>query len=197
MLSNEVLIPRVIWAQRKDVVYLTIEVFEVKDENIEIQGNTVVFSGVRGSDEAKFGVSLELYGEIDANKSKINVGHRDISLVLAKVEEGPFWPRLLKSTQKKHYIHTDFSKWVDEDEEDEPLEPSGMGNFDMSQFGGAGANFDMSQFSGGNEDFDDSEYNDEENDNQNNCQDEDCSHDHDQESVKISGLTKDNSSFDS
>lgn len=192
------MIPRVMWAQRKDVVYLTIEVFEVKDEKIEIRDNNVIFSGTRGSDDAKFGVSLELYGAVDAEKSKISVGHRDISLVLAKAEEGPFWPRLLKTTQKMHYVHTDFSKWIDEDEEDEQPESTGMGNFDMSQFGGAGGNFDMSQFSGGDNDFDESEYQEEEDkETQEDCDHGNCSHDHSHESVKISGLTKNNESFDS
>lgn len=183
------------WAQRKDVVFITLEVFEVKEEKIEIKDNTVSFSGVRGTDDAKFAVNLELFGSINAENSKISVGHRDVSLVLAKSESGPFWPRLLKSIQKMHYIHTDFSKWVDEDEEEE-AEMEGMGNFgnfDMSQFGGAGANFDMSQF-GGAQNFDEDEITEEE---EHACHEENCSHSHSHSSdVKISGLTKNNESFD-
>lgn len=190
LLSNEVLIPRVLWAQRKDIVFITLEVFEVKDEKIEIKDNVVSFSGVRGTDNAKFAVTLELYGSVDSGKSKISVGHREVSLVLVKNETGPFWPRLLKSTQKMHFIHTDFGKWVDEDEEDEEMEGMGnFGNFDMSQFGGAGGNFDMSQF-GGAQDFEENDVEEEED-----CDEENCSHSHTND-VKISGLTKDNESFD-
>ena len=192
------MIPRILWAQRKESVFMTIEVFEVKNEKIEIKDNMVTFSGVRGSDDAKFAVSLELFGSVDAEKSKVSVGHRDVSLVLVKSEPGPFWPRLLKSTQKMHFIHTDFSKWVDEDEEDEEnVESTGnAGNFDMSQFGGAG-NFDMSKFGGsenfGEEDFPEEEE-EEEVEEEEDCSHENCSH---PEKVKISGLTKDNESFES
>lgn len=135
------MIPNVLWAQRNDLVYLTIEVFEVRDEKVELTDNQVIFTGIRSSDDAKFAVSLELYGAIDVEKSKIRVSHRDVALVLAKAEAGPYWPRLLKTTQKMHYVHTDFSKWKDEDEgqSDEERGAAGFGN----QFG----NFDMSQFS--------------------------------------------------
>ena len=182
-------IPRVLWAQRKDVVYVTFEVFEVKEEKIEIKDNVINFSGVRGSDGAKFAVSLELFGSIDSGDCKISVGHRDVSLILAKSEAGPYWPRLLKSTQKMHYIHTDFSKWIDEDEEDEAAADlpgmSNFGNFDMSQFGGAGSNFDMSQFGGAEGLEEEAELEREE------------EHSSDDESaVKISGLTKNNESFE-
>lgn len=131
---------------------------------------------------------------VDADKSKISVSHREINLVLAKSEAGPYWPRLLKSTQKMHFIHTDFGKWIDEDEEDEEeQEMPGMGNFDMSQFGGAGGNdFDMNRF-GGNEEFEE-EFNGEEEEHE--CDEEDCSHSEaDQSNVKISGLTKNNESL--
>ena len=202
--SNEVLIPRILWAQRKEVVYVTIEVFEVKEEKIEIKGNVVSFSGVRGSDGAKFGVTLELFDSVDEEKSKVTVGHRDISLILVKTEAGPFWPRLLKSTQKMHFIHTDFSKWIDEDEEDEEMsaDAGGFGNFDMSQFGGAGGNFDMSQFGGGADNFEDEEAqefsseNEGEEEEEEDCNHENCSHTEGSE-VKISGLTKNNEALDS
>lgn len=189
------MIPRVLWAQRKDIVYITFEVFEVTGEKIEINGNVVNFSGVRGSDGAKFAVTLELFESVDAEKSKINVGHREVSLILAKSEFGPYWPRLLKSAQKMHYIHTDFSKWIDEDEEDEMMQDAaGMGNFgnfDMSQFGG----LDMSRF-GGESNFDDNEEDISE-EGQHECEDESCSHADAKLDVKISGLTKNNESFNS
>lgn len=175
------MIPRVLWAQRKDVVFVTFEVFEVKEEKIDIKDNVISFEGVRASDGAKFAVNLELYGAIDASNSKISVGHRDVSLVLAKAEgAGPHWPRLLKSTQKMHYIHTDFSKWIDEDEEDEE-ELAAMGG--MGGMGGNFANFDMSQFAGMGEEGEFTEEEQEESEES-------------EESVKISGLTKNNESFE-
>lgn len=178
-------------------MYLTIEVFEVKEEKIEINENIINFSGVRGGDDAKFAVKMELFGNVDADKCKISVGHREIVLVLTKSESGPFWPRLLKSTQKMHFIHTDFGKWVDEDdeEEDEQAMP-GMGNFDMSQFAAGGNNFDMSKF-GGNEEFEEDDEEEVTGEEEHECEEEQCSHsESDNSSVKISGLTKNSESFD-
>jgi hypothetical protein len=34
-------------------------------------------------------------------------------------ETAGYWPRLLKQSGRVNYLKTDFSKWVDEDEEDE------------------------------------------------------------------------------
>jgi hypothetical protein len=43
-----------------------------------------------------------------------------------------FWPRLIKSKEKNQYIHVDWAKWVDEDEEEE--DPNkGLGGFDPAQ----------------------------------------------------------------
>lgn len=45
-------------------------------------------------------VELEFYGEIDVEKSKKVVLSRHIPMALMRKEEGPYWPRLLKSSQK-------------------------------------------------------------------------------------------------
>ena len=141
-----ILVPRVLWAQRSDVVYLTIEVFDVHDEKIQLDANRLSFSGVRGSDNARFAVELEFYAPINPEASKKAVTGRNVSFVLEKVEmEEKFWPRLVSTPAKLHYIHTDFSKWVDEDEENEKPQANmqDYSNFDFSSFGGDG---DMAGF---------------------------------------------------
>ena len=46
-----------------------------------------------------------------------------------KNQDAEFWPRLLKSKEKNQYIQVDWSKWVDEDEEEE--DPNkGLGGMD-------------------------------------------------------------------
>lgn len=58
---------------------------------------------------------------------------RSLSLVIQKKDLEPeYWPRLTKEKIKNAFLKTDFSKWVDEDEQDEvaalPEEPDlGMG----------------------------------------------------------------------
>lgn len=138
---TDALVPRVLWAQRKDKVYVTIEVFEVKDEKLVLTENSLQFNGTRSEDNAKFAVSLEFYSPIDVEKSQKNVNPRNISLVLYKQDETVgYWPRLIKDVKKVHYIAIDFSKWVDEDEEGHLKDDfmNGMGDF---------SNFDPSQFS--------------------------------------------------
>ena len=39
--------------------------------------------------------------------------------IIAKKEDGPYWPRLLKDAKKVHWLKADWNKWKDEDEDDE------------------------------------------------------------------------------
>lgn len=107
-----------------------------------------------GPEEHSYVLDLELYGEVDQDDIKQVTTDRTITLVIAKKDEGPHWPRLLKASGKApQYIKADWDKWVDEDEEDEA--DDGMAGFDMSalqQFGGmggmggAGGGMDMANF---------------------------------------------------
>lgn len=59
---------------------------------------------------------------------------------MEKAVEGPFWPRLIKSKSKPHFIHIDFSRWVDENEdEDDPQANAPIDPNMLMNFAGAGA----------------------------------------------------------
>ncbi|ORX90956.1 HSP20-like chaperone [Basidiobolus meristosporus CBS 931.73] len=127
--------PELLWAQRTDEVYLTINVPDLKDETIKLEENLLNFEA-KGPDGREYAFSLEFYEPINPETSKRSVNARSISMVLDKKEhDKEFWPRLQKSSQKIPFLKTDFSKWVDEDEEEEA-----PGNFDLPQ------NMDFSQF---------------------------------------------------
>lgn len=146
-----VLLPQVLWAQRSDKVYLTIDLQEAKDPKISIdnddEGGKVSFSAsavshATGGDDHEYAIDLELYGKIDKEASKIAVNPRSVVLVLAKAEPG-FWPRLLRQKGKApNNIKVDWSKWVDEDEEDDKPE------FDISNLQDS-SNFDLGGGMGG------------------------------------------------
>lgn len=68
-------------------------------------------------------------------QSKSSLTSRHFALVLRKKEKkAEYWPRLTKAKVKSNFIKTDFSKWVDEDEQDgEPIKDD---DFDMGGMGG-------------------------------------------------------------
>ncbi len=64
---------------------------------------------------------------------KKSITSRAIVLILRKkAASAEFWPRLTKEKVKNLWIKTDFSKWVDEDEQE------GAAGIDESEFSGAG-----------------------------------------------------------
>lgn len=154
---SDVLVPRCLWAQRSDKIYLTIEVFGVKDEKIDLSADTLVFSGTRSEDGSKFAVTLEFFAPIDVPTSKYQTSPRDITFILMKADDTQsYWPRLVKEKAKMHYIMVDFSKWVDEDEEGTDPPADNQFDFGGMNFGG-GSGFDMGGM-GGQDSFDPSEF---------------------------------------
>jgi len=134
--------PPVVWAQRKDQVFLSIDLQDVKDPQIVLEPHKLFFKGTAGG--RHYDTNLELYNEIDKEKSKYVVRPRNIEFVLIKKESGPYWERLLKEGGKRNWLKADWNKWVDEDDVDgaENFDTGGMEGFDM---GGGG----MPDFSGG------------------------------------------------
>uniref|UniRef100_A0A8D8XRM6 Protein wos2 n=1 Tax=Cacopsylla melanoneura TaxID=428564 RepID=A0A8D8XRM6_9HEMI len=112
-------IPPVIWAQRKDKIFITYCVENVKDPKIDIEASEVKFDAV-ASDKKHYSIDIKLFKEINPEKSTKTVSDRQIELVLKKQEDDTaFWPYLTKEKQKNHWLKVDFNKWVDEDEDDE------------------------------------------------------------------------------
>ncbi|KAE8139816.1 HSP20-like chaperone [Aspergillus pseudotamarii] len=166
--------PEVTWAQRssssdaeRNYLYVNIKAPDVARDaaTLKITSTNVTFAG-DSKKGVRYEVSLDLYAEIDPDHSKVNHSDREVELVLRKKElKVEFWPRLLETTQKIHFLKTDFDKWVDEDEQDEVAEDDyannfggfeglggegggGLGNIDFSKLGaglegmgGAGAGF--------------------------------------------------------
>ncbi|KAF5830560.1 HSP20-like chaperone [Dunaliella salina] len=137
-------IPTVLWAQRSDKLYITLDVQDVKDEKMDLSNvdgaGKLSFSGKRaesaGSPEQEYAMEQQLYGEIDVEASKVSITPRNVFMVIQKKEPHGFWPRLTKESGRHlTHIKTDWSKWVDEDEEDEKPEMD-MSGYNFSGFGG-------------------------------------------------------------
>lgn len=80
------------------------------DATLSITEKNVSFKGASRKG-VTYSVSLDLFAEIDPENSKVNHTDRDVELVLRKKElKEEFWPRLLESTQKMHFLKTNFDK---------------------------------------------------------------------------------------
>eukprot|EP01016_Furgasonia_blochmanni_P021320 TRINITY_DN235_c0_g1_i1.p1 TRINITY_DN235_c0_g1~~TRINITY_DN235_c0_g1_i1.p1 ORF type:complete len:230 (+),score=85.65 TRINITY_DN235_c0_g1_i1:67-756(+) len=146
LMATTTIAPPIKWAQRKDKLFVTIEARDIKDEKVDlIAPNQLRFVGT--SDNQKYDYTLEFFGDIDVEKSKWNKLGLHLQLDIAKKESGPHWKRLTKEDKKFNNISIDWSKYIDEDDEDE-AEDKGFSNWDPSS---------MKGFDGGDSDDDEDE----------------------------------------
>ncbi|KAI9506045.1 HSP20-like chaperone [Coemansia spiralis] len=146
-MASSVLHPPVLWAQREDVVYLTIDLHDAQNAQIELKEQSIGFENTTDGNEYAF--HLDFYKPIKPNAGKKSATGRRVFLVLDKAE-GEWWPRLTKENQKPNFLKTDFDLWKDADdsEDEEPAHPGmdfsqmGMGDFGgpdaLSNLAGAG-----------------------------------------------------------
>lgn len=122
------------WAQRKDLLFLTIGVDDCKNADLKVEDDKLYFKGTGGADKRDYEVTIEFFKDINSEKARRTPSDRVIQYVLPKKEAGPFWPRLLKQEKKVPWVKVDFEKWKDEDESDDEWKGGA---------GGAGGDFDM------------------------------------------------------
>jgi cytosolic prostaglandin-E synthase len=119
------------WAQRKDSLFITINLPDVSPAaaKIELTETKLTFAGKSG--DRDFTADLEFFAAVDPADagSKYDVKPRSIQFhVMKKDRDADYWPRLLKDkAQEKNQVKLDWSRYVDEDEE--------KGGFDTSSFG--------------------------------------------------------------
>ncbi|XP_025412392.1 protein wos2 [Sipha flava] len=117
MTSEQPLIPPVIWAQRNDVVFVTICVEDCLNPGVKIESEQIIFRGVAGLQKKIYAITIPLYSEVVVEKSKTSFGGRYVEIVLAKPEDNrSYWPHLTKEKKKYHWLKVDFKKWKDEDD---------------------------------------------------------------------------------
>ena len=114
------------WAQRKDKLFITINVVHSKKPIIDLtDGKRIKYKGTDGKTNYEF--DIELFDEIVKEESKYTLESRHIFLNLKKKTAGYYWPRLLKDKQKYHWIEIDWLYYTEEDEEDEATQPPDEG----------------------------------------------------------------------
>jgi len=116
--------PDVFWAQGQDSVYVTIDLKDVQDMNVTLDGNKLSFSGKVGGSLYEF--DLGFHAPINNGDSKWST-KRLIEFYLKK-EKAEMWPRLAKS--KQSWIKVDWKRWQGSDDESD-----GMPGFDVDGVG--------------------------------------------------------------
>lgn len=112
------------WAQRKDQVYLTINVPNVKkaDANIKLSEDGHIYFKGRGGNvghEEEYVLDINLFKPINPDESKSKVTARNVSLRIAKTDSGPYWDRLLKEEGRNIHCKVDWDNWKDEDDDED------------------------------------------------------------------------------
>ncbi|XXG79248.1 hypothetical protein AAC387_Pa09g0361 [Persea americana] len=129
--------PEVKWAERQDKVYITVQLPDAKNVNVNLEPDGVfTFNATAGTGDQPYELKLELFDKVNVEESKINTGLRSIFCVVEKAEK-VWWKKLLRGDGKApHYIKVDWDKWADEDEDNGPSNDLDLGGMDFSKFGG-------------------------------------------------------------
>ncbi|XP_071711905.1 co-chaperone protein p23-1-like [Rutidosis leptorrhynchoides] len=137
--------PTLKWAQRSDVLFITIDLPDAKDVKLKLEPEgKFYFSATAGAENLPYEIDINLHDKLNVDESKARVGSRSI-VYLIKKEESKWWNRLLKQEGKTPaFVKVDWDKWVDEDEEEEKAGADmDFGDLDFSKLGmGGGENFD-------------------------------------------------------
>jgi prostaglandin-E synthase len=108
--------PSIRWTQNDNVLYLTVEVEDLKVEKMLCKGDRFFISGTNNFGKKSYKANLELYAPIKGYR-QIETA-RQIELVFP-TESAERWPRLLKACNKAPWLRIDFNKWTDDDANDD------------------------------------------------------------------------------
>lgn len=115
--QQQQLSPCVYWAQTEDQITLKVELKDSKEPNVRFSEKSIKFKtyglGARGLNEYQF--ALNLYSKIDDEDSYYKVFDSKIEFTIRK-EEPAWWPRLVATPQKPHWLKIDFDRWRTEDD---------------------------------------------------------------------------------
>jgi prostaglandin-E synthase len=127
--------PLVLWAQRADKVFVSVQLGDITEEQINVESDTLSFKA--NSQGKTWETKIEFnHCVIPEESTQKNMG-REFLFELKKKDPGPFWPRLIKGTAKQQNIKVDFNRWKDEDDESDDEGMPGMGGM-----GGMGGKYD-------------------------------------------------------
>eukprot|EP01106_Pelomyxa_sp_JSP_P010893 TRINITY_DN28689_c0_g1_i1.p1 TRINITY_DN28689_c0_g1~~TRINITY_DN28689_c0_g1_i1.p1 ORF type:complete len:241 (-),score=74.41 TRINITY_DN28689_c0_g1_i1:1-723(-) len=119
------IVPSSKWAERKDRIFFTIEVPDLKTVNVKLTP-----AGVLTFEAGKYKLHTELLKEIDVEKSKWGIQARGVAFDIRKKADG-WWGKLTKEARPR-WLSVDWHRWKDEDDD-----TADATNFDMGNLGGS------------------------------------------------------------
>jgi len=138
MAAAPMVIPPCKWAQRKERVYITVDVTDATDVHVAFEDRKAAFSG-KLKDGTAFGHTFTLCGEILPEESSFKALGRELQINLKKKDaKAGYWERLTEEPTKasKGFLSCDWDRWVDEDEDAGEVPDFGYGNLDNMDYGG-------------------------------------------------------------
>lgn len=119
-MSLEVAVPPpAVWAQRNDILYLTLNV-ECPDPTFKFTEDTMYFKGVGLPEKKNHEVTINFYSKINPDKVVSKNTSRCIEFVITKADtKASYWPKLTNDKNKPHWLKVDFNRWKDEGSDDE------------------------------------------------------------------------------
>lgn len=106
--------PTVLWAQRRDRLFVSIQLEDIDSEIISVSSDKLEFRGKSRNQD--YEVCIEFLHEIVPEESKQRKGGREYYFDIRKKAAGPYWPRLLTPEVKPPWLKVDFNRWKDEDD---------------------------------------------------------------------------------
>ncbi|TFK30688.1 HSP20-like chaperone [Coprinopsis marcescibilis] len=155
--------PEVLWAQRSseseaqnNIIYLTVNLPDIQPPTLEykLTQTSISFKAKVGDvtkniPEKEFAFDLDLFADVvpeeagaksdGLQESTSKLTTRSFTAVIRKKEaQAEYWPRLTKEKVRNAFLKTDFSKWVDEDEQSGAVEVPEEEEGGMPGMGGMG-----------------------------------------------------------
>ncbi|KII68024.1 Protein wos2 [Thelohanellus kitauei] len=125
-------VPQILWHEDKEYVYVSYQVFNAKNVQVEMKDGFVDFKA-DGEDGSHYSVKVECFKEFDAEKSSHRVHGREVMVKLKKTQKES-WSKLLKGG-KASYVKPNWSHPVYDSDDEKAFggnfDGMGMGDFDM------------------------------------------------------------------
>nr|CCC93465.1 unnamed protein product [Trypanosoma congolense IL3000] len=126
---SEAIFPNILWAQRPEFVLLTIPLQDATSVVVEVREGGILHFEAEASGES-YRCDVELFREVVSEESRHVTQPRQVDIQLKKKSPSSScggdelslcrsWPRLTREKSKNNRIQVDWSRWQDEDEEDD------------------------------------------------------------------------------